>query len=397
MRRKMRLLSTTALGVLGLLGLAACASAPESTDSGSTGDGAATSESSSESLEYDIALVRWDAGDIFFNGVQAGEEQAIEQLAEMGVKVNFKVVAANDAGQQIDGLRALMAQGIDGVSLVPWRGDAMRDIVNELTDDGIPVVVHNLTVPEQDVPFVAFDNVDAGRLAGDVIVENLKESRGESLADGGVILILRGDVTASFDRDRAEGLNAAFSELVAEYPNIEIVERSDLGYQAEPARKAVEDAITRYGADQILAVSSVDGTMAVGGTIPALKAADLSVGPGDTPGNVPVSSIDCSRPELDSINAGELTHCSQQPAIAEGVLVQYLLYDMISNGSTTPSENVLDLIEGWDEVPWGPVTVESRDDISGPWYRTNAFAVPSVVPVENPFNWADAAANLGGS
>ena len=267
----------------------------------------------------------------------------------------------------------------------------MRDLVNELTAEGIPVVVHNLTVPEQEVPFVAFDNVDAGRLAGDVIVENIKKSRGDSLADGGVILVLRGDVTASFDRDRAAGLNAAYEALVAEYPNIEIVERADLGYQAEPARKAVEDAITRYGAENILAVSSVDGTMAVGGTIPALQAAGLSVGPGDTAGNVPVSSIDCSRPELDSIAAGELTHCSQQPAIAEGVLVQYLLYDMIKNGATTPSDDVLSLIEGWDDVPWAPVTVESRDDIAGPWYRTNAFAVPSVVPVENPYNWADAA------
>lgn len=390
MQRKFRFLSATALGAAGLIALAACAggaaeSAPAADDASAPADAAA------ETLEYDIAVVRWDAGDIFFNGVQAGEEMAIAQLAEMGVKVNFKVVAANDAGQQIDGLRALMAQGIDGVSLVPWRGDSMRDLVNELTAEGIPVVVHNLTVPEQEVPFVAFDNVDAGRLAGDVIVENIKKSRGDSLADGGVILVLRGDVTASFDRDRAAGLNAAYEALVAEYPNIEIVERADLGYQAEPARKAVEDAITRYGAENILAVSSVDGTMAVGGTIPALQAAGLSVGPGDAAGNVPVSSIDCSRPELDSIAAGELTHCSQQPAIAEGVLVQYLLYDMIKNGSTTPSDDVLSLIEGWDDVPWAPVTVETRDDMAGPWYRTNAFAVPSVVPVENPYNWADAA------
>jgi len=376
MQRKLRFLGAMALSAVGLLGLTACSGAP------SASEGAE---------EYNIAVVRWDAGDIFFNGVSAGEEQAVAALAEMGVKVNLKVVAANDAGQQIDGLRALMAQGIDGVSLVPWQGDAMGDLVKELQDAGTPVVVHNLTVPESSAPFVAFDNVAAGKLAGDVIVENIKKSRGDSLADGGVILILRGTVSYSFDRDRAQGLNEAFSALKAEFPKIEIVERADLGYQAEPARKAVEDAITRYGAENILAVSSVDGTMAVGGTIPALQDAGLSVGNGDTPGNVPVSSIDCSRPELDSINAGELTHCSQQPAVAEGWIVQYLLYDMIKNGTVTPSDTALDAIEGWDDVPWGPVTVESRTDIAGPWYRTNAFAVPSQVPVDNPYNWADAA------
>jgi len=387
MKYSKRILATFALGAAGLLGLGACTG-------GQTAEQPATPDPSTETqetLEYTVAIVRWDAGDLFFNGVQAGEEMAFAQLAEMGVTVNYKVVAANDASQQIDGLRALMAQGIDGVSLVPWRGDAMRDIVAELTDSGIPVVVHNLTVPEADVPFVAFDNVDAGQLGGDILVENIRQSRGDSLADGGVILLLRGDTTASFDRDRAEGYTTAFNELIAEYPNVEIVERANLGYQGEPARKAVEDAITRYGANKILAVASVDGTMGVGGAIPALKAAGLEVGTGEVAGAVPVSTIDCSQPELDSIVAGDLAHCSQQPAIAEGILVQFLLYDMISNGSVTPSDNALGLIKGWEDVPWGPVTIQSRTDISGPWYRTEAFAVPSEVPVRNPYNWSEAA------
>lgn len=391
MRIRGKLLMSFALGAVGLLGLGAC-----SGGEGATAPPPAPETNESEVAveskgEYTIAVVRWDAGDLFFNGVQAGQEIAVQQLAEMGYTVNLRFVAANDAGQQLDGLRALMAQGVDGVSLVPWRGEAKRDIVKELTDEGIPVVVHNLNVPEQEVPFVAFDNVDAGRLGGDILVENIRQSRGDSLAEGGVILLLRGDTTASFDRDRAAGYTAAFNELIEEFPNIEIVERANLEYQGEPARRAVEDAITRYGAEKILAVASVDGTMGVGGTIPALQAAGLTVGTGDTPGAVPVSTIDCSQPELDSIKAGELAHCSQQPAIAEGIMVMYLLHDMITKGSTVPSDTALDLIEGWENVPWGPVTVQSRDDIAGPWYRTEAFAVPSEVPAVNPYNWSEAA------
>ena len=261
-----RSVSRGALLVAVTLIAAACGSS--SSSQAPSSDPGATDAGSGK--EYNIALVRWDAGDIFFNGVQYGEEQQIKAIEEAnGVKINYKVVAANDAAQQLDGIRALMAQGIDGVSLVPWKGEALTSVLKELEGQNIPVVVHNLTVPESPFPFVAFANADAGRLAGEAIVAGLEESRGADWGkDGGVILLLRGDVTFSFDQERNEGYRSVFDKVTAQFPNVEIVERAGLGYQGEPARKAVEDAITRYGVDKILAVASVDGTMAVGGGCP---------------------------------------------------------------------------------------------------------------------------------
>ena len=336
---------------------------------------------------YDIALIRWDAGDIFFNGVQYGEERQMEAIeAATGDTINFKVVAANDVATQLDGLRDLMAQGIDGVSLVPWKGEGLVQIVEELQAEGIPVVTHNLTVPGQAAPFVAFANQDAGRLAGEAIEAELIRGRGEDWgADGGVIMLLRGNITNSFDRERDMGYREVFDRLIEQFPGVEIVERADLDYAAEPARKAVEDAITRYGIENILAVASVDGTMAVGGAIPAIKTAGGNLAP-DTEDRIAVTSIDCSKPELDAISGGDLTHCSEQPAIAEGILVQNLLYDMMSNGTLVPSEGA-EAVEGAENAPWAPVEVLTRDDIVGPWYKTQAFAVPGQLPVEADGHW----------
>lgn len=344
--------------------------------------------------EYNIALIRWEAGDIFFNGVQYGEEQAIKDIeAANGVKINFKVVAANDAAKQLDGLNALIAQGIDGVSLVPWKGEAMSNVLDELASKNIPVVVHNLTVPNSPFPFVAFANTDAGRLAGESILNGLEASRGADWGkDGGVILLLRGDITFSFDKERNDGYREAFKDAIAKFPNVQIVERAGLGYQGEPARKAVEDAITRYGIDKILAVASVDGTMAVGGAVPAIKTAGGNLAPGSE-NRIMVTSIDCSKPELQSIAANELGHCSEQPAIAEGILVENLLYNMMSNGTIKPSEGA-EKIAGWDGKPWAPVQILTRDDIKGPWYKTQAFSVPESVPVDSEYHWANA--NVGG-
>jgi ABC-type sugar transport system substrate-binding protein len=247
--------------------------------------------------------------------------------------------------------------------------------------------VHNLTVPGQAAPFVAFDNVAAGTLAGQAIVNELKTSRGDDWASkGGAIIILRGDVTNSFDRDRFAGYMSVLKPIVDANPQVKIVERANLGYQASPARKAVEDAITSNGAANVLAVGSVDGTMAVGGALPALKTAGAVIGKGQ-PNRVPVTSMDCSKPELDSIQAGELTHCSEQPAIAEGRLVQNVLFSMMKGGILTPGDDAAQL-DGADGAPWGPVEVAKRDDVAGKWFKTKAFAVPGSVPVDSPFHWA---------
>ncbi|MFV0253824.1 MAG: sugar ABC transporter substrate-binding protein [Beutenbergiaceae bacterium] len=375
----------------GTLALAVGCTSGDGGDGGSTGNG----DSGGDGGEtYTVAQVRWEAGDIFFNGVAAGEEAAFSQIeADNGVTIDIKTVAANDAGEQVNGLQQLQTAGVDGVSLVSWRGESMVSIVEQLTNEGIPVVVHNVAVPGASAPFVAFDNVEAGRLAGEAMVAGIEEARGASwAADGGTILLLRGDITASFDMDRYEGYMSVLQPLADENPNLTIEVRADLGYQGEPARGAVADQITADGADNILGVGSVDGTMAVGGAIPALKTGGAVVGSGENA--VAVTSIDCSQAELDSITAGELTHCSEQPALAEGELVAALLWDMMSNGTTTPSDGV-ESIDGWDGMPWAPVEVTTREDIEGPWYKTQAFAVPGDLDPAAPEHWAIASEASG--
>lgn len=116
-----------------LLGVAALALSGCLAPTGGAGGGSPAPSGGAEKKEFNIALVRWASDDIFFNGVQAGEEQQIKEIEQAdGVTINFKVVAANDASAQLDGLRSLVAQGIDGVSLVPWRGESMAAELEQL-------------------------------------------------------------------------------------------------------------------------------------------------------------------------------------------------------------------------------------------------------------------------
>ena len=88
-----------------------------------------------------MAVIRWEPNDIYFNGVQLGQElESAKRIEEKdGVKIEFTVFGANDVSAQRNALDAQVARGVDGVLLVPWRGEAMIKSVNELREKGIPV------------------------------------------------------------------------------------------------------------------------------------------------------------------------------------------------------------------------------------------------------------------
>lgn len=342
-----------------------------------------------ETPTYRVAVIRWDPLDIYFNGVQLGQElerQRIEE--EEGVKIEFTIFGANDVSEQITALQAQMARGIDGVLLVPWRGEAMIPILEELREMNIPTVVSNALVPDASSTFVAFDNVEAGRLAGQAIVDKLDELRGPDWpSEGGVIIELRCIITASFDIGRHTGYREVFDPIVEANPGLSIEVR-EAGCDGGDARQAVDDIISRFGGENVLAVASIDGTMGIGGAIPAFASQGLLFPP-DDPRHIPVTTVDATQPELEAIARGDLTFASVQPADGEGVMTMRLLYQMMSTGELieTPEEQVT-LFEDGEEL-WMPVLVIPSDQFDGPWYRTRAYGVPNEVCVDDPRLWGN--------
>lgn len=339
---------------------------------------------------YDIAVVRWKPGDIYFNGVQLGQEIERKRIEEQaGVKINFNVFGANKVGPQRNFLDSQLAKGVDGVLLTPWQGAAMRASAAQMRRDGVPFVVTNAIVPKTKQVFVAFNNVQAGRNAGRAIVDRLDKLRGSDWASkGGVIIELRGNTTVSFDQQRDQGYRAVLEPIVKKHDNLELVVQ-EAGYSGGDARKAVTDIISRYGPKQIRAIASVDGTMAVGGAVPALQAAGL-LHPRDNPKHVPITSIDGTVPELKAIARGDLDHVSVQPALGEGVMSMKLLWKMIQSGQQDlPAKAGRDdsTLEG--HQLWRPVNVVSSDGFSGPWFRTQTYSVPEDVKPSDPRIWSN--------
>lgn len=336
--------------------------------------------------DYKVAVIRWDPNDIYFNGVALGQEQEAKRIqAENGDTVTFNVFGANDAGEQLKALQAQFDRGIDGVLLTSWRGEAMRGIVKQLQEANIPVVTTNAWVPGVKQTFVAFDNETAGRLGGEALVKRLDTLRGEGWAEkGGVFIELRCIITASFDIARHNGYRSVLDPIAAKYPEVKIVEQ-EAGCDGGKARKFVDDVISREGGDKILGVASIDGTMGIGGAVPAFKAQGL-LAPLDDSKHIPVATIDGTVPEFQSMARGEIDHISVQPATGEGIISMRTLYALMSGKELPAEANVL--LSG--EAPvWAPVKVLTPAEIEGSWYQTQAYSVPGAANYDDARNWAN--------
>lgn len=335
---------------------------------------------------YEVAVIRWAPNDIYFNGVELGQRQEAARIeAATGDSIEFRVFGANDASEQLKALEAQLARGVDGVLLVPWRGEAMRGAVSRLGEDGIPVVTSNAWVPGAAQTFVAFDNEVAGRLGGEALVKRLDELRGTDWREeGGVFVELRCIITASFDIARHTGYRSVLDEVAANNPGISI-EEHEASCDGGQARKIVDDLISRHGGERILGVASIDGTMGIGGAVPAFRAQGLLY-PIDDARHIPIATIDGTVPEFQAVARGEIDHVSVQPATGEGNISMRLLYNLMS-GAALPTEDQVLLP---DEAPlWAPVKVLQPEQIDGPWYQIQAYSVPGDTGYDDERNWAN--------
>lgn len=388
-----RLLRNMGLGVIGLSSaswLAACGG-------GQSGGGG-------EGKNLRIASIRWGSEDIFFNAVQYGQEQEAKRLEKAeGVKIDFKVSAASDESEQVNAMQTQLDRGVDGILHTPWRGEAMIPLLEQAHERNIPVVTHNLIVPEAPQAHVAVDNVEAGRLSGEALVRRLKGLRGPDWASkGGLIIATRCFTTQAFDIARFSGFEQVIKPILKKNPDLKL-EVFETDCAADKARTGVDDLLSRYGNDALLGVWSIEGTGAVGGVIPALDDRGLLYPP-DDPRHIPVTSIDGTGPEMEAIERGQLDHASQQPTVGEGIMSMRLLYQYIKNKKIPEKTTALVPPEGsgaWRSVSvkspqviykdgkevWQPLDVVADDRFAGPWYQLPIVNIPEDIPPDSPKSW----------
>ncbi|GAB2528764.1 substrate-binding domain-containing protein [Paramicrobacterium agarici] len=201
-----------------------------------------------------------------------------------------------DATTQSGQVDNMVAQGIDVLIISPQDSAALADAVDRAKEAGVKVIAADRSVETKVDTYIGSDNVEAGEVAGQAIVE--------TFPDGANVVELAGSLGASPTIDRGDGFRTAIEES-----NIKIIESQTANYDRAEGLKVMEDLLQRFGAGEIDAVFAHNDQMSFG-AIQAINEAGRD-------GEIKVFGIDGEEGALDMIQDGTYTATVGYPLVVK--------------------------------------------------------------------------------
>lgn len=221
------------------------------------------------------------------------EEGATGAAQDAGVEL-LVADAQDDAATQANDLQDFITQGVDVVLLNPTDSAAVGGSVEALNDAGIPVITVDRTADTGDVvAHIGSDNVEAGRLAGEALVE--------AVGGEGQVIVLEGVPATDATRLRAEG----FAEVTEANADIEVAASQTANFDRSEGLSVTENLLESNS--DVVGVYAHNDEMALGAVEAARSAGVLE--------ELAIVGIDAVDDAVAAVEAGEMTATiAQQPA-----------------------------------------------------------------------------------
>jgi ribose transport system substrate-binding protein len=181
-----------------------------------------------------IAVIPKGTSQVYWVSVHAGAEKAAQEL---GVSIIWRgPVREDERGAQISEVEDFVTRGVSGIVLAPLDDTALQAPVADAARARIPVVIIDSALKGSDfVSFVATDNLQGGKLAGDGLAAMLPR--------GGNVVLLRYSEGSASTTERETG----FLQAIAQHPNLKVVSDNQYGgVDAESAYKVSESMLSRF-------------------------------------------------------------------------------------------------------------------------------------------------------
>lgn len=207
-------------------------------------------DTSKEPGDVEIAVVYMNTADIFASYLDEGVQGFV---AETGV--NAYVTGATDwtAESQYNVIENLITKNVDGLAIAVSDDQTITPIINAALEAGIPTICVNSDAPSSDrLSYLGRDDVEAGRVVGRYIVEELEKKYGEPR---GKVLMTTTGAGTNWSDSRERGSREVFEE----YEDIEIVDFINAEGDEQTAYGALENAL--------LANPDIDAMCNMGGTM----------------------------------------------------------------------------------------------------------------------------------
>lgn len=304
--------------------LAACSS--------SKGDGAATetavSEETAEGETCKIGVLMKTMSDTYSN--KLGE--AIQAYAESAYPDSelYLMDGQADVAKQISQAEDLIAKQVDVIILNPQDADGSAQVLDLAADANIPVIEINTETTRTDyVSFIGSNDVQAGEIMGNFVMEQLGE-------EGGQYAILEGEMGQSAQILRYEGLE---NTILAD-DKYECVATLSASWSRDKAMSTTEDWLGKY--PDLKAIICENDDMSMG----ALQAAEAQ------------------NRELILIGTDAIPDALQ--AVKDGRVAGSVLQDANTQASTAVDVAVKvaagETVEARYDVPFQLITIENVDE-----------------------------------
>jgi len=218
--------------------------------------GAGQKEKAEEGVLVGVSLLTREH--VFYNKI---EEALVAEADALGFEVMIKD-ANRDSNLQMSQVQDFITQGVNAIILSPTSTAGIGPAIDLARKNGIPVFTMDIAAEEETISHVGTDNREGGRLAGEYTAEKILYGKGKAA------IITYSEVESCVNRE--EG----FMEVIAEYPDIEVVDIENCSGSAEKAANLAQDILVKY--PDLDVIFGVGDPFAMG-AYSSIKAANKSV------------------------------------------------------------------------------------------------------------------------
>ncbi len=258
-----------------------------------------------------IKLSYHDPSLAFAAPIEKGMKRAGDEL---GVDVQLIGPAGGDPAAQVSEIQTLITQGkIDGLAVSSASNDALKPVIQQAFDAGIPVISFNTNNPDsRQLGFVGQDLRASGKTEGEKLLEVLGDKKGE-------IVVVSVDTGAGWSNDRFSG----FEEALKGSGNT-IFGPVNTGNEPTGAYNTIES--TMAGKKDAVALVSMDCcSFTAGGTW--VKQHDMV-------GKIALVGFDLQAQTIDNVKNDVAAFTIGQAPEAQGYQAVKLLFDFVVHGKT---------------------------------------------------------------
>ena len=220
--------------------------------------------------DYTVYLITMDLMDQHWVNVDAGCQEAVKELAEKGITVNYKWDAPtqgkNDAAQ-IESINNAYANNAQAILLASNGPDTQVATIQQYQAEGVKFIYVDSPANTEALQILATDNQAAGKTAGE---EMLKKLTSDGVTEGKIGIVNVNAATTS-TQQREAGFREAFMGT-----KFELLETQYGEGQVAPSQSIAENYITQ-GAVGIFGCNE-GSTTGTGNAIKEASAAVVGVG-----------------------------------------------------------------------------------------------------------------------